>query len=87
MMRAVVFLLVAILASQASADDIAPQDRRSDFELMGAEAQAMQRDDFANPAMLSLKAGQSLWQSAPSGKPSCKDCHGDVARMRGVAAR
>ncbi len=56
---------------------------------MGPEAQAMQRDDFSNPAMLSVAAGEAAWSRAPAnGKPACSGCHGDInATMRGVDAR
>ncbi|MBL6456366.1 sulfur oxidation c-type cytochrome SoxA [Belnapia sp. T6] len=42
----------------------------------------MQRDDSANPGMLWVEEGRALWDST-----GCASCHGDVARMRGVAAR
>lgn len=55
---------------------------------MSASTRAMQEDDFANPAMLWLEKGESLWsQPAGSSRRSCSDCHGEPARMRGVAAR
>lgn len=74
---------------QPVAQDIPSQDRRSGFELMGADLKAIQRDDFANPAMLSVLEGEQLWSVAPiEGKPSCQNCHGDVSiSMKGVAAR
>ena len=56
--------------------------RQSGFELMSPETQAMQRDDGANPGMLWVEEGRALWESA-----GCSGCHGDVAGMRGVAAR
>lgn len=62
--------------------------RRSGFEDMGASTQAMQHDDAQNPAMLWVGDGEQAWAKAPSsGLPSCAGCHGDAARMRGVAAR
>lgn len=55
---------------------------------MQPSTQALQKDDSQNPAMLWVKDGQSQW-SKPDGvaKKSCADCHGELARMRGVAAR
>ena len=49
----------------------------------------MQRDDTANPGMLSVLDGEALWrQPAGPDRRSCADCHGDAAAtMRGVAAR
>lgn len=55
---------------------------------MRPETQAMQRDDNQNPAMLWVKGGEALWQTAPGQSKSCAGCHGDAATsMRGVAAR
>lgn len=67
----------------------APDPRRSGFEFMGEQTQAMQRDDMANPAMLWVQEGQALWNTAPGpqGK-ACVACHGAAeGSMRGVAAR
>lgn len=70
--------------SEPSAGDA----RRSGFADMRADSQAMQRDDGANPGMLGVMAGAALW-AAPAGTAnrSCADCHGEPARLRGVAAR
>jgi len=45
----------------------------------------MQGDDFANPGMLWVSAGQELWNKVQgrAGK-SCASCHGDIASMKGV---
>lgn len=82
-------MFVCLVSSAAFAEGIALKDRRSGFETMSADAQAMQRDDFANPAMLSVKAGEAAWSRAPgNGKPACAGCHGELdASMRGVDAR
>jgi len=69
-------LLVAVLAGVALADD-----RRSGYEFMSRETQAMQDDDTSNPAMLWVLDGEALWKR---GTPSCSSCHAD---MKGVAAR
>ena len=55
---------------------------------MQPSTQALQKDDAQNPAMLWVKDGQSLW-SKPGGDAakSCVNCHGEISRMRGVAAR
>jgi L-cysteine S-thiosulfotransferase len=59
------------------------------IEFASAEVRAMQRDDFANPAMLWVTRGQRLWsESAGSTGRSCASCHSDAAAsMKGVAAR
>jgi len=82
-MKRLVLLLVS-LAAPALAQD----GKVSSFDLMKPETQAMQRDDAANPAMLWVKEGQSLWtvKAGPSNK-ACADCHGDVSGMKGVAPR
>ena len=56
---------------------------------MGPDTQAMQKDDLANPGMLSVLEGDALWK-APVGasQKSCASCHGDAPQtMKGVAAR
>ncbi|MES2992688.1 MAG: sulfur oxidation c-type cytochrome SoxA [Pseudomonadota bacterium] len=79
-------LAAMLLATAATA---ATDPRRSGYDDMTPQLQAMQRDDAANPAMLGVADGAALWQRAPAaGQPSCASCHGDAAvAMRGVAAR
>jgi L-cysteine S-thiosulfotransferase len=69
--------------------EIALADRRSGFDFMSRESQAMQRDDIANPGMLSVLEGESLWARRDGAvNRSCADCHQDArVSMRGVAAR
>jgi sulfur-oxidizing protein SoxA len=80
--------LAGLLLPAASA--FAQSDgRRSGFDFMSRETQAMQKDDTSNPAMLSVLDGEALWRlkSRREGK-ACADCHGDAATsMKGVAAR
>lgn len=77
-------LLLPLLATPALAQD----GKRSSFELMKPETQAMQRDDAANPAMLWVQEGQTLWATkAGASNKACADCHGDVSGMKGVATR
>ena len=49
----------------------------------------MQDDDTANPGMLGVLQGESLWATkAGAAERSCADCHGDArTSMKGVAAR
>jgi sulfur-oxidizing protein SoxA len=49
----------------------------------------MQDDDAANPGMLWVMQGASLWDTrAGAAERSCADCHGDARiSMKGVAAR
>ncbi len=68
---------------------ILPSKRQSGFETMAADTQKMQRDDLANPAMLWVREGEALWNSAPEAtSQACAGCHGAASQsMRGVAAR
>jgi L-cysteine S-thiosulfotransferase len=63
-------------------------ERRSGFEFMSRESQALQQDDTSNPGMLWVAEGEALWsaKAGASGR-SCADCHGDATvSMKGVAA-
>lgn len=62
---------------------------RSGFDTMSASTQAMQRDDAANPGMLTVKEGATLW-SRPEGasQRACAGCHGEASvSMKTAAAR
>lgn len=75
-------VLLGLLALPAAAEE-----RKSGFEFMSRESQALQRDDFANPGMLWVAEGEALW-NRPAGTASvaCAGCHA-AGSMRGVAAR
>ena len=63
-------------------------ERRSGYDMMSRDTQAMQDDDTANPAMLWVLEGEALWNAKAANGKSCADCHGDAqASMKGVAAR
>ena len=84
--------LVLVLAAGLMAADAAeiPLDqRRSSYEDMSRDNQAMQDDDTSNPAMLGALDGETLWQAKTgAAQKSCADCHGDAtSSMKGVAAR
>ena len=83
------FALLAAGVCVASLAQYTPSARRSGYDFMGPDTQAMQRDDSLNPAMLWLQDGQALWrQPAGPGGKSCLSCHGEAPQsMRGVAAR
>ena len=63
--------------------------RRSDSDFVSADTRAMQNDDTANPGMLAVLDGETLWnEKAGATNKSCADCHGDAAvSMKGVASR
>ncbi|MEL6217388.1 MAG: sulfur oxidation c-type cytochrome SoxA [Pseudomonadota bacterium] len=52
------------------------------------ETQALETDDFENPAMVAVDYGRDLWETpAGASNQSCADCHGDVeASMAGLRA-
>ena len=81
-------LLAAGLALAAAAE-IAPEARRSGYDFSSPEIRAMQDDETANPGMLWVLQGESLWaRRAGAAARSCQDCHGDAeASMKGIAAR
>jgi len=77
-MKRLALLLLTLGAMPALAADA----RRSGYDDMSPQVQAMQRDDGVNPAMLWVKEGEAMWAR------DCARCHGDAATsMRGVAAR
>jgi L-cysteine S-thiosulfotransferase len=79
----------ALGLSLVAADEARRTERRSGFEDMSRETQAMQRDDAANPGMLWVEEGEALWNRGEGAAArACAGCHGDAAAsMRGVAAR
>ena len=84
---AVAVLLIA--ASTLSATEIPQGERRSGYSFMTPDTRAIQDDDTANPGMLWVLDGETLWKSktGAAGK-ACADCHDDArASMKGVAAR
>ena len=86
----IMLIATAILvALPASATEIPPADRRSDYETMGPQTRAMQDDDTANPGMLGVLDGEALWNRRDgAAAKSCADCHNDArSSMKGVAAR
>ncbi len=77
------------LAAVTAAVEIVPEARRSGADFVSPEIRAMQNDETANPGMLWVLQGETLWAGkAGAAARSCQDCHGDaVASMKGVAAR
>src|ERR1700730_15104084 len=87
----VALLLIAagIGASRLSATEIPQGERRSGYDFMTPDTQAIQNDDTANPGMLWVLDGEALWKSKTgAADKACADCHGDArSSMKGVAAR
>ncbi|MGJ5181665.1 sulfur oxidation c-type cytochrome SoxA [Bradyrhizobium oligotrophicum] len=87
--RALLVVTLLGAALPVLAGEIAPSERRSGYDFMSPDTRAMQDDDTANPAMLSVLDGETLWTTkAGAANKSCSDCHGEVdVSMRGTAAR
>ena len=63
------------------AEGIPRSEIKSGFDMMGADAQGMQRNDAENPAMLWVREGERIWRESPGeGRQSCAGCHGDAER-------
>ena len=90
-MRCAGFIATAVLLFAASvlAAEIPRDQRRSGYSFMGPDSKAMQDDDTANPGMLWVLDGETLWKrKTGSADNACADCHNDArASMKGVAAR
>lgn len=80
-----VAVLAALLILFASAHaEIPVKERRSGFDFMSPQTQAMQADDTSNPGMFAVLEGERLWRD---GARSCASCHRDAEQsMRGIAA-
>jgi sulfur-oxidizing protein SoxA len=48
----------------------------SGYDYLTPEMQALQDDDFANPGLLAIEAGESLFTTAGENGKSCASCHG-----------
>ncbi|SUZ30312.1 SoxAX cytochrome complex subunit A [Roseibaca ekhonensis] len=81
-------LNVKVRAEPAAHLDGAVPEIYSGWLFRTDETRSLQMDDFENPAMLGVEAGQDAWNTVEgaAGK-SCADCHGDAAEsMKGVRA-
>jgi sulfur-oxidizing protein SoxA len=78
-----------LLAGTVGAAEIPQAERRSGYSFMAADTRAMQDEDTANPGMLWVLEGETLWRrKLGAADKACADCHGDAgASMKGVAAR
>lgn len=63
-------LLAVLLSSAAVAEPV------SGYDYLTAEMQAMQNDDFGNPGMLAVDAGERLFSQPGANGKSCATCHG-----------
>jgi sulfur-oxidizing protein SoxA len=86
---AVCLVAFGALGAASQASEIPLDQRRSSYQDMSRDSKAMQDDDTANPGMLFVLDGETLWNAKAGGSgKSCADCHGDATvSMRGVAIR
>jgi len=90
MLHALAVVVACCAGSVAAQERVLPLSAlRSGITFAGADVRAMQSDDIANPGMLWVERGETLW-NAPAGATgmSCSSCHGTASgSMRGVATR
>jgi sulfur-oxidizing protein SoxA len=86
---AIALAALLLAAFPLLAGEIRPDQRRSGYSFMAPDTRAIQDDDTANPGMLFVLDGQTVWtKKLGAADKSCADCHGDAAgSMKGVAAR
>jgi L-cysteine S-thiosulfotransferase len=86
---AVLLIGAGITVPSLFANEIRQGERRSGYDFMTRDTQAIQNDDTANPGMLWVLDGEALWKSKTGAAGNaCADCHEDArASMKGVAAR
>ncbi len=59
----------------------------SGWRFRSDETQAVQMDDFDNPAMIFVEAAAEAWDAADGSEgKSCSSCHEDVESLKGVRA-
>src|SRR5450432_1016674 len=84
---AALLIAAGIGASPLAAAEIAQDQRRSGYDFMTPDTQAIQNDDTANPGMLWVLDGEALWKNkSNAAAKACADCHDDTS-MKGLAAR
>jgi sulfur-oxidizing protein SoxA len=91
MRRLAAIIVVTLLAVPCllKASEIPATERRSGYSFMAQDTKAMQDDDTANPGMLWVMEGESLWAKKDgASEKACADCHGDAREsMKGIAVR
>jgi sulfur-oxidizing protein SoxA len=88
-LAAIIAMTLLVVPRLLEAGEIAVAERRSGYGFMTPETKAMQDDETANPGMLWVMEGETLWAKKDgTSEKSCADCHGDARdSMKGVAAR
>ncbi|MCF6119932.1 hypothetical protein L2449_24150 [Mesorhizobium muleiense] len=62
---------VAAICGIVSAAGIEDGEKRTGFDFMTPETQALQADDMSNPGMLWVLQGEQLWQTG-AGQGGCR---------------
>ena len=86
------WLAVTGLARLANGADepqpgIAWSEQRSGASFLSASTRAQQDDLTVNPGRLWVEKGAELWYERVGTGKSCADCHGEPAKLAGVATR
>lgn len=68
---------LVLLAALSGAVGPAAADPVSGYDYLTPDMQAMQNDEFGNPGMLAVEAGQRLFAQPGANGKSCAGCHGD----------
>jgi sulfur-oxidizing protein SoxA len=69
-------LIAAAIASSLVATEFPQRQRRSGYSFMGPDTRAMQDEDTANPGMLWVLDGETLWKDKNNAAgTACADCH------------
>jgi len=86
---AIAAIVLLTMTCLLRAGEISQRERRSGYSFMAPDTKAMQDDDTANPGMLWVMEGESIWAKKDgTSEKACADCHGDAREsMKGVAAR
>ncbi|WP_137180608.1 sulfur oxidation c-type cytochrome SoxA [Roseomonas sp. AR75] len=74
----------ALLAGLCAATLAGAAEIRPSRDYLSPELRAQQDDPSRHPGWLWVDEGEALWRR---GERSCQSCHGDIARMQGVATR
>ena len=72
-------LAAAVIAAVTTAAvvEITPADRRSGYDFAGPETRAMQDDDTANPGMLEVLQGETLWAAKAGARSPARSRRAD----------
>lgn len=88
MLPAATLLATTVLAAALLAAGARAEPLPSGTSFLSDRLKAQQADEAANPGMLWVGEGETLWRTAAgTSDRSCASCHGPAESMTGVAAR